>query len=350
MSADVGAARWRAVITTPLEAELVAGLRRRHPGVEFVVPTALLAPARYPADHPFPTVADRPGVRAEWETLLDGADILFDFGPTELQPTLARRPRLRWIQATSAGVGPLVQRIGLAGAEGPVVTTASGVHAGPLAEFAVLGMLWLIKDGPRLLRQQRAHLWERTATAELAGRTVLVVGMGRIGAAVAQDCRALGMRVVGCARRPRAGAADLPVDELILPSELDHHLPGADVVVLSCPLTPATHHLLDGPRLGRLRPTAILVNVGRGACVDEGALVAALQAGRLAGAALDVAEEEPLPPHSPLWDLPQVLISPHSASTVADENQRIVAIFDDNLGRFQRGEPLRNGLDKGAGY
>ncbi len=342
--------RWRAVITTPLEPELVERLRRHHPRVELVVPEGLLEPARYAAHHPFPRVGADPERRARWEQLLDSADILFDFGPAELQPTLAGRSRLAWIQATSSGVGPLVSRIGLGGGERPVVTTARGVHAGPLAEFTLLGILWLLKGGPHLLRQQRRHAWERTATAELAGRTVVVVGMGEVGSAVARACRQLGCHVIGCTRTRRPAGPQGPADESIVLDELDRRLPEADAVVISCPLTPETHHLLNAARLARLRPTAIVVNVGRGACVDEAALIEALRADRLAGCALDVVEEEPLAADSPLWDLPQVLISPHSASTAPDENARIAAIFDDNLGRFQRGEPLRNRLDKAAGY
>lgn len=342
--------RWRAVITSPLEPELLGQLRRGHGAVDFVYPDALLAPARYPAHHPTPEVGDDIAARAEWEALLDGADILFDFGPRELQTTLASRPRLRWIQATSAGVGPLVERIGLGARAAPEVTTASGVHARPLAEFALFGMLWVVKDGPRLLSQQRRHRWQRTSTGELSGRTVLVVGMGRVGGAIAADCRTLGMRTIGCTRRPRDGDGGGTADTVITPSALDEWLPAADVLVLACPLTPATRHLIDARRLALLPRGAILVNVGRGACVDEVAMIAALEDGHLAGAALDVVEEEPLAPTSPLWELPQVLISPHSASTVAAENARIVAIFDDNLGRFQRGEPLRNRLDTDAGY
>ena len=341
--------RLRALITTPLEAELVEGLRQRHRAVDFILPESLLAPARFPAHHPFATVADHPEREREWNALLDTADILVDFGPVELQSRLRARPRLRWIQTTSSGVGELVQRVGLADSDLPVITTASGVHAGPLAEFALLGMLWCAKRVSHLLDQQRAHRWERSATTELAGRVVVVVGMGRVGTAVAGACAALGMRVVGCTRRPRAGAGS-PAEPIVPVEELDAWLPRADFLVISCPLTAATHHLIDAARLARLPQGAVLINVGRGPCVVESALIASLRDGHLGGAVLDVVEHEPLAPDSPLWDLPQVLLSPHSASTVASENSRIVAIFDDNLGRFQRGEPLRNRLDKHAGY
>jgi phosphoglycerate dehydrogenase-like enzyme len=338
------------VFTTPLELDLVEGLRQAHPEYQFTYPADLLLPARYPAEHRYPDFAALSDAEQQrWEELLASADVLFDFGPGALQPQLAERPRLRWIQATSAGVGTLVERIGLARKPEPVITTASGVHAGPIAEFVILAMLWFRKLGPLLQQRQREHRWERLALGELAGAKAAIVGLGRVGGAIAEKCEALGMETVGFVRRPRP--SDDPHSSRYLSLDvLDDYLPQVDFVVLCLPETPATNHLFDASRLARLAPGAVLINVGRGSAVDEPAMIEALQSGRLGGAALDVTAAEPLDPASPLWDMSQVLLTPHSISTVPSENRRIVEIFGENLTRFQQGLPLRNQLDRQAGY
>ena len=337
------------VITTPLEPGLVDQIRATDDRLDVTYPAHLVAPPRYPSDHPFAPLDDA-NARAEWEALLDRAEILFDFGPLALAPTLAGRESLRWIQGTSAGVGRFAERIGLLDSD-VVVTTASGVHARPLAEFALLAMLMFGKNTLHLTRQQREHRWERHADEEIRGKVVCVIGLGKIGREVARLAHALDAHVVGAVRDPGArSAGELGVDALVSTAGLDELLPAADVVVLATPHTPETHHLIDARRLALLKPTAILVNVARGDVVDEPALVEALRAGRLRGAALDVFEQEPLPAESPLWDLPNVFVSPHSASTVAAENARIVELFCDNLHAYLDGGPMRNVLDKGLLY
>jgi glyoxylate/hydroxypyruvate reductase len=334
----------RLVVTSPLEPELVEQIRRVDERVAVTYPEELLAAPRYPSDHPFAPADER------WEPLLDEAEILFDFGPIELAPTLGSRERLRWIQGTSAGVGRLVERVGLLDSD-VVVTTASGVHARPLAEFVLLAMLMFGKNTLHLTRQQREHKWRRHADEEVRGKVVCVVGLGKIGREIARLARALDARVVGVVRETGGRTAEqLGVDELAAAVALDDVLPQADVVVLATPHTDETHHLLDSRRLALLRPSAILVNVARGDVVDEPALVDALRADRLRGAALDVFEREPLPPESPLWDLPNVFVSPHSASTVAAENGRIVELFCRNLRAYLDGAPMLNVLDKALLY
>ena len=334
----------RLVVTTPLEHELVGRIRAVDASLDVAYPDELLAAPRYASDHPFPAPDPR------WEELLGTAEILFDFGPLELAPTLASRPQLRWIQGTSAGVGRFVERIGLLESD-VVVTTASGVHARPLAEFALLGMLMFGKQTLPLLRDQREHRWERHAGEEVRGKVVCVVGLGKIGREVARLARALDARVVGVVRDAGDRTAEAAgVDELASTLALDDVLPEADVVVLATPHTPDTHRLLDARRLALLKRGAVLVNIARGDVVEEAALVEALRAGRLRGAALDVFEQEPLPADSPLWDLPNVFVSPHSASTVAAENERIVDLFCRNLRAYVDGAPLENVLDKALLY
>jgi glyoxylate/hydroxypyruvate reductase len=337
--------RVRVVITTPLEQDLVDAIGSLDRRLDVAYPEELMAPVRYPSDHPFPP-ADDAEARERWDSLLDGAEVLFDFGPLELAPSLRDRPRLRWVQTTSAGVGRFAERIGLLDSD-VVVTTASGVHARPLAEFALLGMLLFGKDTLRLTQDQQARRWQRHAGEEIRGKIVCVVGLGSIGLEVARLSRALDARVTGVVRDLRGRtAADLGVDELVDASGLDRLLAEADVVVLTTPHTRETHRLLDARRIGLLKPAAVVVNIARGDVIDEQALVDALASGRLRGAALDVFEHEPLPPESPLWSLPNVFVSPHSASTVAAENGRIVELFRDNLARYLSGEDLVNVLDK----
>jgi phosphoglycerate dehydrogenase-like enzyme len=176
---------------------------------------------------------------------------------------------------------------------------------------------------------------------------VCVVGLGKIGREVARLARAFDMHVTGTVREARGrSAADLGVDRLEAGEGLDLLLPAADVVVLATPHTPQTHALLDARRLRLLKDGAVLVNIARGDVVDEPALVEELRSGRLGGAALDVFRQEPLPGDSPLWDLPNVFVSPHSASTVVQENERITDLFCDNLRRYLDGQPLVNLFDR----
>jgi phosphoglycerate dehydrogenase-like enzyme len=332
------------VITTPLEPELVDELRAVDPRLRVVYPQGLIAPPPFPSSHP-PARIETPAARLRWEELLDEAEVLFDLGPFELAPTLVDRPRLRWVQASSAGVGRVANRFGLLGS--PVtVTSASGAHVRPLAEFVLLAMLLFGKRTLEVIRDQQARRWDKHSTTEIRGKTVCVVGLGSIGQEVARVVRTLDARVVGTVRELRGRtAADLGVERVEETDGLDALLPETDVLVIAVPGTPATERLVDARRLALLKRGAIVVNVGRGSALDEAALVSALQEGRLGGAALDVFEQEPLPPDSPLWSLPNVLVSPHSAAAVDTENRRIVDLFADNLRRYLAGEPLRNVVD-----
>jgi glyoxylate/hydroxypyruvate reductase A len=336
--------RVRIVITSPLELELVDRIAAVDPLLDVVYPTDLLPAARYPADHAMPNSRE-PGELARWRSLLESAEVLFDFGPRPLLDELAGWPRLRWIQATSAGVGQFAQRVGLTRGS-IVVTTASGVHARPLAEFALMAMLMFGKGAFGMIADQRAHRWQRYAGEELVGKVVGIVGVGAIGREVARAARFLDAKVVGTVRSVDGRtAAALSLDRLLPTERVDEILGEVDFLVLSCPHTPETEGLLDARRLALLKSQAVLINLARGAIVDEEALIESLRQGRLGGAALDVAAHEPLPPESPLWDMPNVLISPHSASTVISENAKIVALFCANLRAYLDGAPLQNVLN-----
>jgi phosphoglycerate dehydrogenase-like enzyme len=257
-------------------------------------------------------------------------------------------PQLRWVQATSAGIGGFMARTGL-DRSGLAVTTAAGVHAVPLAEFALAGALYFVKGVPGLRQRQQARHWERYTTRQLAGQRALVVGLGGIGRQVAAAFGALGVQVWGLGRD--GGRYDIDgLSRVIGRAELDDALPGTDVLVLCCPLTPQTEGLIGRRQLGLLPPHAVLVNISRGQVVDQDALTDALAAGRVGGACLDVFATEPLPADSPLWGMDNVLVSPHSASTVATENTRLTELFLDNLERFADGRPLRNRYEPDRGY
>jgi len=302
----------------------------------------LLAPPRFAADHTGdPAFRRTPEQEARFRGWLAEADVLYDFDrPLAPQlPTLA--PRLRWIQGTSSGIGPFVQNAGLDRTD-IVITNAAGIHAVPLAEHTLLSLLYFVKDLPARLSDQRGHVWERYCGRELRGMTVGVVGLGAVGREIARTLRAVGVRVVGVRRTPVDDPAALGVDEAVAPAALHGLLPRCDALVLIAPHTPETEGMIGAREFALLPAGAILVNVGRGALVDEPALIEALRSGHLGGAALDVAAVEPLPQASPLWDLPNVLITAHSASTVDRENARLTDLFCENLRRFIAGEPLLN--------
>jgi glyoxylate/hydroxypyruvate reductase len=274
--------------------------------------------------------------------------VIFDFD-WERQPTLAERaPNLRWIQCTSSGVGPRVKEEGLVGS--PVrVTTAAGIHAQPLAEFVLMAALYFVKEMPRIERWKQEHHWERFCAGELAGTTMVLIGLGQMGRRVAEVSAALGVEVIG---HRRSAAKDPPpgVRRVVDRRELDGVLPRADLLVIAAPETEQTFRLIDRARLELLPTNAVVINIGRGSLLDEAALIEMLESGRLGGAALDVFEHEPLPPDSPLWTLPNVIISPHSASTVPSENDRLVDLFVDNLERYLDGRPLVNPFNAELSY
>ena len=272
---------------------------------------------------------------------------------------LARAPQLRWFQQWGAGADWLLQEPAIQ-ALPFVLTNASGVHPIQISEHILATMLALARKLPTAVRAQLQGAWTlddrqlseqslvRHDVFELAGKTVLLVGVGAIGARTARLCAALEMAVWGVRRDPHR-----PVDHvsrLVGPAELHALLPDADFVVLTAPLTPETHHLIDAAALAAMKPTSFLVNIGRGGLVDEPALIDALQTGTIAGAALDVFETEPLPADSSLWQMDNVLITPHEAGASPHYHERAMAIFLDNLRRYSAGEPLRNVVDKRLAY
>jgi D-2-hydroxyacid dehydrogenase (NADP+) len=244
--------------------------------------------------------------------------------------------RLRWLHSLGAGVdNPFFKGLLERGIR---LSTSSGAHAKTIAQSTIMLLLALSRDLPGWLEDQRAQRWNPRPFRELREGHLLVLGLGPIGLEIARLGDALGMRVTGVRRTP-SGDEGFPVHPL---SELDRVLPEADAVALALPLNDETRHVLDARRLALLPSHALVVNVGRGSLIDESALAAALESGALGGAGLDVFEVEPLPQESPLWGRRDVIVLPHCSGTVPENFERTAEIFLDNLGRYVRGEPLRN--------
>jgi len=343
------------LIASPLEGELVERIEAAEPRAEVVFEPDLLPPARFPADHRGdPEFRRDPAGEARWRALLQEAEVLFGV-PGDSAAGLAEvagLPRLRWVHATSAGAGEVVRaaRLPAEALERLTITTSSGVHAIPLAEFAVLGLLAIAKELPRFAADQRARAWPevRRPLRELDGQTLFLVGLGEIGRETARLAKAFGMRTVGIRRSQKPPPAH--VDEVHGPDRLAELASRADAMVVSLPLTEETAGMIDRATIERLPPSCIFVNVGRGGVVDEPALIEALRAGRIAGAVLDVFATEPLPRDSPLWDLPNVLVTPHAVALSAREDERIVELFVANLRRYLDGEPLAKVVEPGVFY
>jgi phosphoglycerate dehydrogenase-like enzyme len=284
---------------------------------------------------------------------ISGADAYFGFGIP--RPLFVAAKQLRWVHSAAAGVGNALYPEMLA--SDVQLTNSAGVHAVPIAEYVVAAALHFFRGLDVAQAQQRESRWDKsffvsdeTPVREIEGAIVLVVGTGGIGTEVASRLSALGATCVGVRRRPELGAP-AGFDRVVGRDALDVELGSADVVVLATPLTPESKGLLDRDRLARLKRSAILVNVARGALVDEEALAIRLRDGLLRGAALDVFREEPLAPSSPLWQLRSALLTPHISPVSPGRFwPRALDVFIDNWGRVARGERLRNLVDKRAGY
>jgi phosphoglycerate dehydrogenase-like enzyme len=284
---------------------------------------------------------------AELGEHLDELEIVFawNFERPSLLDVVPRAPRLRWIQSISAGVEEFARPV--LAEHDVVLTSAAGVYDPGLAE-SVLGFLLALSA--RIVEDARLvpGSWPAEGTRLVRGTTALVVGAGSIGTETGRLLRAAGLRVRGIARTPRA--TDDVFDRIGGPGDLHAELAEADHVVNVLPRTPDTERMFDAAAFAAMKPTAIFVNIGRGATVDEPALIDALASGRIGGAALDVFDVEPLPADSPLWTMPNVLVSPHRAGDHEDWPRDVVALFVDNLRRYLAGEPLRNVVDVELGY
>jgi phosphoglycerate dehydrogenase-like enzyme len=277
---------------------------------------------------------------AEAARAIGETEILYAWNfPREL---LGRAPRLRWIQNMGAGVERfLVPEL----APEVILTRAAGIFGPWMAEYTLGWALWTTQKMERFRAQQRKGEWREVNPTRLRGTTLCVVGLGDIGRTIARAARALGMIVIGVSR---SGARVREAHRVLRTAALPRALAAADFAVLTVPLTDATRGLIDAPALAAMKPGAWLINIARGAVVDEAALVTALRERRIGGAVLDVFVEEPLPPAHPLWALDNAVITPHISGPSTPEE--ITPIFEDNLRRYLAGRPLRHVADRRRGY
>jgi phosphoglycerate dehydrogenase-like enzyme len=283
------------------------------------------------------------GDASDAEVYLNG----FKLKPTTLHKVLVAAPKIRWQQTPSAGVNHILTPIFLE--HDIILTNGAGVHAIPIAEFVLSLILYHAKQLRQLQAAHDQRSWRKSwlVLPELANSTVLILGTGNIGQAIAARLKAFGARVWGGRRRPEP----LPnFDKIVGTNEWHALLPEVDYIIVATPLTPETKALIDEEVLRLLPSHAYLINVGRGAVVDESALTKALTEGWIAGAGLDTVSIEPLPPESPLWSLPNLFITPHTSAISPALKGRIANLFLDNLERYRIGKPLRNVVNKQAGY
>jgi len=312
-----------------IQPEHIDGLRARFPNVTFLHSTT----------------------RDSDVALADCADAAFAFALSK--EAVSRARQLRWLHCSGHAVGhfPLAELA----ARGVTVTNSRGIQAVPIAEHVMACLLALARKLPQTLSDQQERIWRPNAlTGEaspwlLANRTLGVIGVGTLGAAIAVRARAFGMRVIGMRRNPARGAP-AGFEQILGPGDRDRLLATADVVVVAAPLTGETRRLLDAAAIAAMKPGAIVINVARGELIDEAALASALEAGHLGGAALDVFVSEPLPPDSPFWSLPNVIVTPHNSGFRTGHFDAVIELFAENLKRFEGGVELLNVVDLQTGY
>ena len=342
------------LVSFALEPELVQQIADVDPQIEVIV---LGQDARrlFRGQSKYPSELEAKTARREFEEAMSAAEVLFGFwgpGLIELYPTAAAlheaAPQLRWLQLTSAGLDRAA-RSGLIESD-LMVTNASGLHATPIGEYVLLQMLMFCKGGHRFVRAQDRGEWVRYMPQELYGKTVGIVGLGHIGAEVARLSKAFGCRVLATRRSVTERTAGGELGELLPAGELPALLAESDFVVLAVPLTDETRGLIGEAELQQMKSSAVLINIARGAVVDQEALIRALKNGEIAGAGLDVFDQEPLAEDSELWGMENVIMSPHISGGTEIYNQRAVGILCDNLRRYLAGEKLMNLADPERGY
>ena len=311
-------------------------IRSVSPGIK-VRDGAALAMAERAGDH---------SGKKKLDALLAWADVIY--GLWALQNTMARAPKLRWIQVISAGVD---RWIGTDVWQSRVVLTGvSGIHATPIGEFVMLLMLMFAKNTLLGFKMMRSRRWRRYQAGILQGKTVGIVGLGHIGREVARLSKTFGMKTVATRRSSTKPGTARHVDLLLPPKRLKQMLAASDFIVVCVPLTPETRHIIGKSELDAMRPSAVLINVGRGHLIDEKALIRALEKKQIAGAGLDVTYTEPLPKDSPLWRLDNVILSPHISGDMEDYMLRATGVFCENLRRYLDGKKLLNVVDRKKGY
>lgn len=278
------------------------------------------------------------------DAALKTADLMINSNPPR-ERLRERAPRLKWIQTTGAGIDALMPLDWLPA--GITLTNNSGAHGAKAEDSCAMALLMLNAQMPRVLDAQREHIWRPAYTTPISGKTAVVIGFGDLGMAAGRAAKKLDLKVIAVTRSGKAGR---PADAVYPVSRLDRALPKADFLIVTTPLTPQTRGLLNRERLEKTKPGAGIVNIGRAPIIDYTALRSLLEKGTLSGAVLDVFEPEPLPPDSPLWNTPGLVVMPHIS---CDDPRYIDKLFDrwfENFGRYVSGRPLRNIIDRRLGY
>jgi phosphoglycerate dehydrogenase-like enzyme len=279
----------------------------------------------------------------------DADAILFaDFDGDLLANVLPLANRVRWIHCLWTGV-EMILKPKIVAHPAPL-TNGRGVFRWPLADWVIAAMLFFAFDLGRVIRQQERGMWKPFISTSLKGRVLGIVGFGSIGAAAAARARVFGMKIAALRRRPELFESDSPPDQTYGPGQLKELMAASDYILVVTPLTAETRGMIGEAEIAAMKPSAVIINIGRGPVIVEAALVRALEAGRIRGAALDVFDNEPLPSEHPFWRMPNVLLSPHTADRVEGFLDPAFESFVENLDRFRKGEPLANVVDKHAGY
>jgi phosphoglycerate dehydrogenase-like enzyme len=276
------------------------------------------------------------------------AEVEVVYGLRFLRNIVTRAPKLKWVQVMSAGVERFLDSDMLGSSV--IMTNVSGIHATPISEFVLEIMLMFAKQAPLCFQLKQEKQWGRFVPLVLRSKTVGIVGLGNIGREVARLAKAFGMRVLATRRSARLVGRARYVDIMLPPTQLGRLLAESDFVVLALPLTHETTRLIGEEELRVMKPTAYLINIARGDVVDEEALIRALDEKWIAGAGLDVVTTEPLPADSRLWELSNVILSPHVSGGMEDYAMRATELFSDNLRRYLGGKKLLNVVDKKKGY
>jgi phosphoglycerate dehydrogenase-like enzyme len=325
-------------------------MQEADPRARIIYDDELMSEPRYLADRVGKPMEWNDELESRWREYAAEAEVILGFDRRHLADYTELAPNLKWIQGTSTALGPVTKRMGWVD-QGITVTSASGVHSVPIAEFQLMSMLSFTKDIFHLFDLKQQRKYERYNTGQLRGKTVGIVGLGKNGREVARLCRAHGMRVLGVKRVfEGANPSVLGVDRLYPKEQIKDMFAECDFVSLTVPTTDETYKFMDYDMFKAMKPGCVVINNSMGTTAVQDDLLRALEEGHLGGAALDVFEEEPVPEDNPLWDMDNVLFSPHSASCAEFEDANMTDLFIANLHRYLEGMPMLNVIDPELQY
>ncbi len=331
------------VITPHLDNRLLEEIKSVSPLLNVIDLSVL---AQYKMVNRFLIEPDDPETKEKIDKILTDAEIIYGYRLPE--HLLKRAPKLKWYQSMTAGIDWFVEDDFFNSKV--IITTVGGIHTTVIPEFVIAQILMLAKQAPVIFESKRNKQWNRFIPMVLKGKTIGILGLGRIGNEIARLAKAFDMKVIATRRSAKEGSHAKNTDLLLPASDMPRLLAQSDFVIVALPLTRETTRIIREKELNAMRPTAYIINIARGSIIDQPALIRALEEKRIAGAALDVFDLEPLPPDSKLWNMPNVIISPHISGSMPDYEQRATAVFCKNLARYIEGKRLINIVNKKRGY